>query len=59
MTRHLMSGFGSAEPDPRSKEDPVGFRTIEAPDLDVALRLAVEGLKTCHGAVEVGPFAAA
>ena len=59
MTRYLMSGFGPAEPDPRSKEDLVGFGTIGAPDLDVALRLAAEGSKACHGAVEVGPFAPA
>jgi hypothetical protein len=33
-----------------------GFWVIEAPDLDVALRLAAEGSKACRGKVEVRPF---
>ena len=33
-----------------------GFWVIEAPDLDVALRLASEGSKACRGKVEVRPF---
>ena len=33
-----------------------GFWVIEAPDLDVALRLAAEGSAACRGRVEVRPF---
>ena len=33
-----------------------GFWVIDAPDLDVALRLAAEGSKACGGKVEVRPF---
>lgn len=33
-----------------------GFWVIEAPDLDVALRLAAEGSRACRGKVEVRPF---
>ena len=33
-----------------------GFWVIDAPDLDVALRLAAEGSKACRGPVEVRPF---
>ena len=33
-----------------------GFWVIEAPDLDVALKLAAEGSKACRGKVEVRPF---
>jgi hypothetical protein len=40
-----------------SKEHLGGFWIIEAPDLDVALRLAAEGSKACRGKVEVRPFA--
>ena len=39
-----------------SKEYLAGFWIIEAPDLDVALRLAAEGSKACRGKVEVRPF---
>jgi hypothetical protein len=39
-----------------SKEYLVGFWIIEAPDLDVALRLAAEGSKACNRKVEVRPF---
>jgi len=39
-----------------SKEFMGGFWVIEAPDLDVALRLAAEGSKACRGVVEVRPF---
>ncbi|PFG34547.1 YciI family protein [Sanguibacter antarcticus] len=39
-----------------SKEHLGGFWVIDVPDLDVALRLAAEGSKACHGAVEVRPF---
>jgi hypothetical protein len=33
-----------------------GFWVIDAPDLDVALKLAAEGSKACRGKVEVRPF---
>ncbi|GAA3602786.1 YciI family protein [Microlunatus ginsengisoli] len=39
-----------------SKEYLAGFWIIEAPDLDVALKLAAEGSKACRGTVEVRPF---
>ena len=39
-----------------SKEFIGGFWVIEAPDLDVALKLAAEGSKACRGKVEVRPF---
>ena len=39
-----------------SKEHLAGFWIIEAPDLDVALKLAAEGSKACRGVVEVRPF---
>ena len=39
-----------------SKEHIVGFWIIEAPHLDVALRLAAQGSKSCNRRVEVRPF---
>ena len=39
-----------------TKEVLGGFWIIDAPDLDVALRLAAEGSKACRGLVEVRPF---
>jgi len=39
-----------------SKEYIVGFWIIEAPDLDVVLKLAAEGSKACNRKVEVRPF---
>lgn len=39
-----------------SKEVLGGFWVIDAPDLDVALKLAAEGSKACRGKVEVRPF---
>jgi hypothetical protein len=42
-----------------SKEYLGGFWIIEAPDLDVALKLAAEASKACRGKVEVRPFAVA
>ena len=41
-----------------SKEYIAGFWIIEAPDLDVALKLAAEGSKSCNRMVEVRPFLA-
>src|SRR5688572_28726199 len=39
-----------------SKEHLGGFWIIEAPDLDVALKLAAEGSRACNRKVEVRPF---
>jgi hypothetical protein len=39
-----------------SKEYLAGFWIMEAPDLDVALKLATEGSKSCNRKVEVRPF---
>jgi hypothetical protein len=39
-----------------SKEYLVGFWVMEAPDLDMALKLAAEGSKACNRKVEVRPF---
>ena len=39
-----------------SKEYLGGFWVIEAPDLDVALKLATEGSKACNRKIEVRPF---
>ncbi len=39
-----------------TKEVIGGFWVVDAPDLDVALRLAAEGSKACRGTVEVRPF---
>jgi hypothetical protein len=39
-----------------TKEHIAGFWVIEAPDLDVALKLATEGSKACNRRVEVRPF---
>jgi len=39
-----------------SKEYLAGFWVVEAPDLDVALKLAADGSKHCNRKVEVRPF---
>jgi hypothetical protein len=39
-----------------TKEWVSGFWVLEAPDLDVALRLAAAGSKACNRRVEVRPF---
>ena len=39
-----------------SKEYLAGFWIMEAPDLDVALRLAAEGSKACNRKLEVRPI---
>jgi hypothetical protein len=39
-----------------SKEYLAGFWIMEAPDLDVALKLAADGSKACHRKIEVRPF---
>jgi hypothetical protein len=62
MTATVVDGQGAEPvitdgPYLESKEYLAGFWIIEAPDLDVALRLAAEGSKACRGKVEVRPFA--
>jgi hypothetical protein len=39
-----------------SKEYLAGFWVIQAPDLDMAVKLAAEGSKHCNRKVEVRPF---
>ena len=39
-----------------SKEYLAGFWVMEAPDLDVALKLATEASKICNRKIEVRPF---
>lgn len=39
-----------------TKEAIGGFWVIDAPDLDVALKLAADASKACRGKVEVRPF---
>ena len=39
-----------------SKEYLAGFWIMDAPDLDVALKLGAEGSKACNRKVEVRPF---
>jgi hypothetical protein len=60
-TATVVDGLGEAPvvtdgPYLETKEALGGFWVIEAPDLDVALRLAAEGSKACRGKVEVRPF---
>ncbi|SCF24714.1 YciI family protein [Micromonospora mirobrigensis] len=39
-----------------SKEHVIGFWIVEAPHLDVALRLATEGSRSCNRRVELRPI---
>lgn len=60
-TARVVDGTGDAPavtdgPYLRGQEHLGGFWVIDAPDLDVALRLAAEGSRACRGAVEVRPF---
>jgi hypothetical protein len=60
-TATVVDGRGDAPvmtdgPYLESKELIGGFWVIDAPDLDVALRLAADGSKACGGKVEVRPF---
>jgi hypothetical protein len=41
-----------------SKEHIIGFWIVNAPDLDVALRLSAAGSKSCNRRVELRPFLA-
>lgn len=60
-TATVVDGRGEAPvmtdgPYLETKEIIGGFWVIEAPDLDVALRLAAEGSRACRAKVEVRPF---
>ncbi len=60
-TATVVDGRGGAPvftdgPYLESKEFVGGFWVIEAPDLDVALRLAAGASKSCNRRVEVRPF---
>ena len=60
-TATVVDGRGDAPvvtdgPYLESKEVIGGFWVIDAPDLDVALKLAADGSKACGGKVEVRPF---
>jgi hypothetical protein len=60
-TASVVDGQGEAPvvtdgPYLETKELIGGFWVIEAPNLDVALKLAAEGSKACRGKVEVRPF---
>jgi hypothetical protein len=60
-TATVVDGQGDAPvmtdgPYLETKEVLGGFWVIDAPDLDVALKLAAEGSKACRGKVEVRPF---
>jgi hypothetical protein len=60
-TATVVDGRGEAPvvtdgPYLETKEVIGGFWVIDAPDLDVALKLAAEGSKACRGKVEVRPF---
>lgn len=46
----------TAGPFVESKEFLAGFWVIEAPDVDVALRLAADASRACNRKVEVRPF---
>lgn len=50
------AGLVTDGPFVESKEYLAGFWILEAPDLDVALRLATAGSKACNRKVEVRPF---
>ena len=39
-----------------TKEHLAGFWILEAPDLDVALKLATDGSRACNRKIEVRPF---
>lgn len=60
-TATVVDGQGEAPvmtdgPYLETKEVIGGFWVIDAPDLDVALKLAAAGSKACRGKVEVRPF---
>ena len=49
-------GMVTDGPYPEAKELIGGFWIVDAPDLDVALKLAAEGSRSCNRRVEVRPF---
>ena len=60
-TATVVDGQGGAPvvtdgPYLEAKEALGGFWVIEAPDLDLALKLAAEGSRACRDKVEVRPF---
>jgi hypothetical protein len=60
-TATLVDGQGETPiftdgPYVESKEYVIGLWVIDAPDLDVALKLAAEGSKACRRRLEVRPF---
>lgn len=60
-TATVIDGRGEAPvftdgPFLESKEFLAGFWIIEAPDMDVALKLAAEGSKACNRKLELRPF---
>ena len=60
-TATVVDGRGEAPvftdgPFLESKEFLAGFWIIDAPNLDVALKLAAEGSKACHRKLELRPF---
>lgn len=50
------AGLMTDGPFVETKEYLIGFWIIEAPDLDVALKLAAEGSRACNRKTEVRPF---
>jgi hypothetical protein len=50
------AGIVTDGPFVETKEHLAGFWVMEAPDLDVALRLAAAGSQACNRRVEVRPF---
>jgi hypothetical protein len=50
------AGMITDGPFAETKEHVAGFWIIDAPDLDVALKLANDGSKACNRRVEVRPF---
>jgi hypothetical protein len=52
----IRDGVVTDGPFVETKEFLAGFWIIEAPDLDVALKLAAEGSKACNRKVEVRPL---
>jgi hypothetical protein len=55
-TERSRGAFFTDGPYVESKEQVIGFWIMEAPDLDVALKLAAEGSRACNRKVEVRPF---
>jgi hypothetical protein len=56
IDNRASKGLVTDGPFMESKEYVAGFWVIEAPDLDVALKLAEGGSKACNRKLEVRPF---